>query len=124
MARARRLARLLGRDRDCKARPALRAAALEYLATARRGHPRQESMGSFATAVVRLISPFHCRGPASLRFVFRPARSVLWGRIFRSGAISFQVDNLLRTTRTRNRTIPRAIEQAAPGEVILAELRH
>jgi len=72
-----RLARLLGRDRDCEARAALGAAALEHLAPARRGHPRQESMSSFATAVVRLVGPFHCSGPASLKFVFRPARSVV-----------------------------------------------
>ena len=53
------LARLLGRDRDRQARAALRAAALEYLAPARRGHPRQESMGTYASAVVRLVGPFH-----------------------------------------------------------------
>ena len=61
-------ARLLGGYRDCKACSALRAPALEDLAAARRGHPRQESMGSFASAIMRLVGPFHCSGsrPASL----------------------------------------------------------
>src|ERR1035437_6297131 len=59
MVRARRLARLLGRYRDCQARAAFRAAPLEHLASARRGHPRQESMGWFASAVVRLVGPVH-----------------------------------------------------------------
>ena len=71
-----RLARLLGRDRDCQARAALGAAALEYLAPTRRGHPRQESMGSFASAVMRLVGPFHCAGLFT-QFVFGPTRSVV-----------------------------------------------
>jgi len=92
------LARLLGRDRDCQARAALRTAALEHLASARRGHPCQESMSSFASAVMRLVGPFHCSGLFT-RVVFRPARSVV-------DRVSYA------RPRTRNRTIPRAIEQA------------
>src|ERR1700687_2200201 len=59
MARARRLAPLLGRNRDRQPHATLGTPALEDLAAARRGHPGQESMGSFATAVVRLVGPFH-----------------------------------------------------------------
>ena len=116
-ARTGLLAWLLGRDRDCKACTALRTAALEYLASARRGHPRQESMGSYASAVMRLVGPFHCSGSASLGFEFRPARSVNRSGIFLSGAISsvFQVDNNFERPRTRNRTIPQAIEQGGPA---------
>ena len=82
-ARTGLLARLLGRDRDRQPRAALGPAALEYLASARRGHPRQESMSSFATAVMRLVGPFHCAGPVSLSFEFRPARSVSRSGLFR-----------------------------------------
>jgi len=57
-----RLARLLGRDRDRQAHAALGASALENLAPARRGHPRQESMSSNASSVMRLVGPFHCSG--------------------------------------------------------------
>jgi len=104
------LARLLGRDRDRQAHAALGAAALEYLASARRGHPCQKSMSSYASSVMRLVSPFHCTGPASLSFEFRPNRPV--NRL----GISRRQDRFTGCTldrpRTRNRTIPHAIEQA------------
>src|ERR1700678_812361 len=109
-ARTGLLARLLGRDRDRQPRAALGPAALEYLASARRGHPRQESMSSFATAVMRLVGPFHCAGPVSLSFEFRPSRSVSRSGLFRP-ASSFKWW-YRGSPRTRNRTIPRANEQA------------
>jgi hypothetical protein len=92
------LARLLGRDSDRQAHAALGASALENLAPARRGHPRQESMSSNASSVMRLVGPFHCSG----RFT-RCLNSDRKGRLV--GRVSYR-------PRTRNRTIPRAIEQA------------
>ena len=92
------LARLLGRDSDRQAHAALGASALENLAPARRGHPRQESMSSNASSVMRLVGPFHCSG----RFT-RCLNSDRKGRLV--GRVSYR-------SRTRNRTIPRAIEQA------------
>jgi len=63
-----RLARLLGRDRDRKTHAALGAAALEYLASTRRGHPCQESMSSYASSVMRLVGPFHLLGASFTQF--------------------------------------------------------
>jgi len=71
-----RLARLLGRDRDRKPHAALGAAALEYLASTRRGHSCQEPMSSYASSVMRLVGPFHLLGASLLSFEFRPKRPV------------------------------------------------
>jgi hypothetical protein len=75
-----RLARLLGRDRDRQAYTALGASALEYLAPARRGHPRQESMSSYASSVMRLVGPFHCSGRFT-RFLNSDRKGRLVGRV-------------------------------------------
>ena len=60
--------------KEVENRPGILANALAPLANAATDiqvvmgyrHPGQESMGTFASAVVRLVGPFHCTGPASL----------------------------------------------------------
>jgi hypothetical protein len=54
-------------------------------------------MGSFASAVMRLVGPFHCSGSrsASLGFEFRPARSV-------SGSGVLSMDSVGTTPNTQS----------------------
>ena len=106
-----RLARLLGRDRDRKPHAALGAAALENLASTRRGHSCQEPMSSYASSVMRLVGPFHLLG-ASFTLVLNSGRK---GRLVGRVSLVRQETSgcgILDKPRTRNRTIPHAIEQA------------
>lgn len=73
-------------------------------------------MGSFASAVVRLVGPFHCSWLAAKKTFIRVCIQTD-SICCRSGGLLFRLDFFwmdycFDRPRTRNRTIPRAFEQA------------